>query len=254
MTFVSYSHRDLEWCQDLLVMAAPLMKYGSIQFFSDSDIAAGSAWRTTIQKNLDKTVVAVLLVSRHFLKSPFIMDTELPYILDACKKRELTVLWVLVSECLYKKTPLREIQAALPTSTPLEAMSKANRSTALKTLCEKIDSAWSQSEPPKLNLSLHGKKVQQKMENLKILARPATRRTEIFIRSDNSGDWYHQGPVLPGHDTRTCHFGSLKTTPGTGFHMMAMTTDSSVPDQRGKPMKPMPTYRFRADGLRVIRA
>ena len=115
-------------------MAAPLTKYCGMQIFSDSDIAAGASWRSTIQKSLDKSVVAVLLVSRHFLKSKFIMEIELPYVLKARSDRGLEVLWVLVSDCLYKQTPLQPIQAALPTSPTLEAMSKAARSTALKTV------------------------------------------------------------------------------------------------------------------------
>jgi len=93
-------------------MAAPLTKYGGMQVFSDTDIAAGALWRSTIQKSLDKSTVVVLLVSRHFLKSPFITDVELPYILKARNSRGLSVLWVLVSHCLYEETPLQPIQAA----------------------------------------------------------------------------------------------------------------------------------------------
>jgi len=47
-------------------------------------------------------------------------------------------------------------------------------------------------------MALRGKKVQKRMVDLKILVRPAMRRTEIFVRPDNSADWYHQGVVNPG--------------------------------------------------------
>src|ERR1051326_8121963 len=117
MIFVSYSQVDAKYCQDLLTMAAPLTKYGGMQIFSDADIAAGASWPSTIQKSLDKASVAVLLVSRHFLRSRFIMDIELPYILKARNVRGLEILWVLVSHCLYEETPLQPIQAALPTGT-----------------------------------------------------------------------------------------------------------------------------------------
>jgi hypothetical protein len=235
-------------------MAAPLTRYGGLQMFSDSDITAGASWRSTIQKSLDKSVVAVLLVSRYFLESKFIMEVELPYILKARGARSLVVVWFLVSDCLYKHTPLGEIQAVLPTKSPLEAMRKADQSAALKTVCEKIEAAWMAAEQPKLNMALHGKKVQQRMENLQILARPATRRTEIFIRPDNSADWYHQGSVNPGHEERTCHFGSVTIRTGSGFHVLAMTTDAPVPHQGGKPTDPLPKARTRVEGLRVIRA
>src|SRR5437016_2998389 len=120
MIFISYSHVDAKWCEDLVTMAAPLTKYVGMQIFSDADIAGGSTWRSAIQKSLDKATVAVLLVSSHFLKSPFIMDVELPYMLKARDARGLEILWVLVSHCLYEVTPLQPIQAALPIATPLE--------------------------------------------------------------------------------------------------------------------------------------
>jgi hypothetical protein len=253
MIFVAYSHRDADWCEEVVTMAAPLMRYGGLQSFSDSDIAAGSAWRSTIRKALDKSAAAVLLVSRHALSSKFIMDTELPYILTARKDRGLVLLWILVSDCLFEKTPLEPIQAALPTSAPLEGMSRADRSKALKKLCEKIDTAWRNFERPRLNLALQGRKMQKRVENLQVLSRAATRRTEIFVRPDNQADWYHQGPVLAGEVARTCHFGHPNTKPGTGFHILAITTDSPVPHQGGKPTNPLPKFRTRADGLRVIR-
>ena len=93
----------------------------------------------------------------------------------------------------------------------------------------------------------------QKVQNLQILGRPAIRRTEIFIRADNSNDWYHQGPILRGHVSRTCHFGGDKAKAGTGFHVMAMTTDTPVPNQGGKPTKPLPKERTRSNQSRVIR-
>jgi len=110
MIFISYSHNDSKWSEDLLTMAAPLQKYGGITVWSDADIAAGSKWRSTIQSSLDKAAVAVLLVSRHFLKSEFIMNVEFPYILRARESRGLRVLWILVSDCLYKETALEPIR------------------------------------------------------------------------------------------------------------------------------------------------
>src|ERR1041385_1795083 len=100
--------------QDLLTMAAPLQRYGGINVWSDTDIAIGSKWQSTIRNSLDKAAVAVLLVSRHFLESKFISEVELPYILNAWRQRGLKVLWVMVSHCLYEETPLEAIQAALP--------------------------------------------------------------------------------------------------------------------------------------------
>jgi hypothetical protein len=222
--------------------------------FSDADIGTGASWRSNILKSLDEASVAVLLVSPYFLNSAFIMDVELPRILKARRERGLELVWVLVSHCVYEVTPLEPCQAALPTETPLEDMSEPKRKAALKSLCLKIAAALKAAETPKLDPTLNNKKVSMKVEELKVLARPAIRRTEIFIRADNSADWYHQGPVLPGKATRTCYFGTDKTAVNTGFHIKALTTDLPVPHQGGKPTKPLPKARTQSGEVRVVRA
>jgi hypothetical protein len=233
-------------------MAAPLERAGR-RFFADANIAAGATWRASIQNALDRTSVALLFVSRHFLNSKFIMERELPYFLEARNNRGLAVVWVLVSECLYDGTAIETIQAALPTNTPLEAMPTAAKNKALKDLCGQIDRAWKASENPKLNVAYEGKKVRQMMDNFQLLAYPANRRVEIFVRPDNSAHCYHQGAILAGQRSLRCYFGSVDTKPGRGFHIIAVTTEAAIPNQGGKPTNPLPKYRTIADGLRVVR-
>lgn len=91
------------------------------------------------------------------------------------------------------------------------------------------------------------------MENLKLLLRPCTRRAEVFIRADNSNDWYYQGWIEAGKQSCTCYFGNDKTPPKVGFHIIAMTTEAQVPNQGGKPTKPLPSYRKLSNEVRVIR-
>ncbi len=155
-------------------------------FFTDRNIVAGEDWRSAIQNALDRTAVAVLLVSRHFLKSKFIIERELPFFLSARNGRGLAVVWVLLSECVWEETPIVSIQAALPTNRPLEAQPADGKNKALKDLCRQIDRAWNASENPKLNGAFEGKKVQQMMDKFQVLAHPVNRRVEIFVRRDNS--------------------------------------------------------------------
>jgi hypothetical protein len=254
MVFISYSHADAKWSQDLLKMAAPLQLYGGINVWSDADIAAGSKWRATIQQSLDKAAVAVLLISRHFLTSKFIMEVEMPCILKGREQRGLTVLWAMVSHCLYEETPLQAIQAVIPPAIPLEGMREVEKNAALKAICLAIKSAWLSYECPVINPALNGAKVQRRMENLHVLASPARRRVEVFVRADNTNAWYHQGPILEGRVALTCNFGNEKTTPGTGYHILAITTNAPVPHQQGKPTKRLPKERTRSKEARVLRS
>src|SRR4029077_5372986 len=82
--------------------------------------------------------VAVLLVSAPFLASDFISTVELPYFVDAARRRHVNLLWVPVSPCLYKHTPLAEIQAAHDPSRPLSTLSESERDVALVAICQKI--------------------------------------------------------------------------------------------------------------------
>jgi len=178
----------------------------------------------------------------------------MPYILKAREQRGLTVLWAMVSDCLYEETPLQAIQAVIPSAIPLEGMREVEKNAALKAICLAIKVAWLAYERPVINPVLNGAKVQRRMENLRVLACPARRRVEVFVRPDNSNDWYHQGPILEGHVGLTCNFGNEKTKPGTGYHIVAITTNAPVPHQRGKPTKPLPKERTRSKEERVLRA
>ena len=198
--------------------------------------------------------MALLLVSRHFLDSKFISEVELPYLLQAQESRGLRLLWVMVSHCLYEETPLGPIQALLPTEAPLEAMGESDKNAALKRMCNAIKKALLDYERPTINPALNGLQVQRRMENLRVLASSARRRVEIFVRPDNSNDWYHQGPILAGRSNLTCHFGKERTKSGTEFHILAVTTEAAVTHQGRKPTNPIPKHRTKSEQARVLRA
>jgi hypothetical protein len=221
--------------------------------FSDQEIEAGDLWRKVILEFLEKATVAVLLVTAEFFESEFIRKVELPYLLKKHREGSLTIIWVPVSPSLHEETPLGPLQAALPTGKTIKEMPKGERDAAWKKVCQKVKNALVAREKPAINAALEGTKVPRRVQNLQVLSRPATRRTEVFIRADSSEDWYHQGPILAGGMMLTCHFGNDKTKPGTGFHVRAITTDQAIPHQQGKPTKPFPKARTESLRVRVIR-
>jgi len=133
-------------------------------------------------------------------------------------------------------------------------MSEPKQKAALKALCSKIAKEFKAAETPRLAPALKGKRVSRKVQDLQILAQPAKRRIEIFVRPDKSNDWYHQGPVLPGKVTCTCYFGTDKTPANTSFYIKAVTTDLPITHQGGKPAKPFPKSRTQSEEVRVVRA
>jgi internalin A len=135
--FISYSHADGDWRKVLEKMLAPMSRRKGISVWSDIKIPPGAKWKDEIEKALDRTKVAVLLVSPDFLVSEFIVNNELVPILNIARNNGLTVLWVYLRPCGVRYTDLADFQAAHDTKTPLAKLSR-NREQALLEICEKI--------------------------------------------------------------------------------------------------------------------
>lgn len=125
--FISYSHRDKKLMEDLLLHLKPYLRSGSVTAWSDQQIASGAQWFQEIQAALDKTRVAVLLVSSDFLASDFIHEHELGPLLKEAKAGGVRILWIPLRAAAYKETPLKDYQAVSPPDKPLAGMSKADR-------------------------------------------------------------------------------------------------------------------------------
>lgn len=129
--FISYSHQDDRWRKRLATALAPYARNDEIALFDDSMIRAGSDWQSTLDREMDRANVAVLLVSANFLASEFVARVELPHILERAQRGGLTVTWVPVSASAWEITPLKSIQAAVSPARPLDQMTRPDADAAL---------------------------------------------------------------------------------------------------------------------------
>jgi TIR domain-containing protein len=138
--FISYSHKDSKFLDELLNHLKPLERAGLVAKWSDKEIAPGSQWFSDIQAALASTRVAVMMVTPSFLASDFIHDHELGPFLKEAEQGGVRILWIPVRACSYKETPLKNHQAVGDPDKPLAQM-KAERDGAWVKVCEEIKKA-----------------------------------------------------------------------------------------------------------------
>ncbi len=142
--FISYSHRDTVWLEELRPHLVALARERQIEalFWDDTRIRPGSNWRDEIDQALADAGVAVLIVSKHFLASEFITTRELPPLLAAAKARQATILPLVVAACRYANHPeLGPFQTVNAPDEPLEGMPKARWEAMLVRVTELADQA-----------------------------------------------------------------------------------------------------------------
>lgn len=99
--FISYSHKDKEW-KDRIVTFMQCMKQQN-QFdyttWDDGEIHLGDEWSNIIQSMIEKSKIAILVVSPDFLSSKFINETELTWLLNQRDIGELAIVPLIVRPC-----------------------------------------------------------------------------------------------------------------------------------------------------------
>jgi hypothetical protein len=142
--FISYSHKDKRWLDQLQVFLKPMDRSGIINKWDDTNLKAGQKWRDEIQKALASAKVAVLLVSANFLASDFISDDELPPLLSAAAEGGAVVLPVLISPCDLPES-LSQFQAVNDPQKTLVDMKKGERDRVWVKVAKAIESAFAET-------------------------------------------------------------------------------------------------------------
>jgi hypothetical protein len=140
--FISYSHQDQRFLDELLTHLTPYLRTGAITAWSDQQIRPGSKWFDEIKAASASTSVAVMLVSADFLASDFIHEHELGPFLKGAEAGGVRILWVLIGDCAWKETSLKDYQSVVsPQDKAFASMTKAKRATAWTRVCEEIKRA-----------------------------------------------------------------------------------------------------------------
>lgn len=117
--FISYSHKDTSWLEDLKVHLKPIAREGLVDLWDDTRIKPGQLWKEEIENALADARIAILLVSANYLASDFIVTYELPSLLESARKKGLVILQVILEPCRFSSETISLYQAINDPSRPL---------------------------------------------------------------------------------------------------------------------------------------
>ncbi|WP_295426853.1 TIR domain-containing protein [uncultured Thiodictyon sp.] len=138
--FLSYSHADEAWKDRLVAQLGVLERAGKLRVWDDRRIGAGADWPPAIETELAGCAVALLLISADFLNSRFILDTEVPRLLQRRARGGLTVIPVFVRPCPWRRIDwINAIQGRPSDGRELSGMSPHDAEAALAALALEID-------------------------------------------------------------------------------------------------------------------
>jgi hypothetical protein len=138
--FISYSHIDRSFLGRLQVHLRPLVKESRIDLWDDTRIKAGEKWKQEIEKALNRSAIAILLISADFLASDFIVDNELPPLLRAAEEKGTTILPVIVKPCRFLRDKnLSVFQAINDPREPLIKLGEADQEELYAHIAERVE-------------------------------------------------------------------------------------------------------------------
>jgi len=109
--FISYSHVDETFKNDLVKHLDPLRRLGLIETWHDRKIKPGEVWDSSISSNLERAEIILLLVSIDFINSEYCYDTELERALERHDAGEAKVIPVILRACMWQQTPFAKLQS-----------------------------------------------------------------------------------------------------------------------------------------------
>ena len=104
-TFISYSHQDETWLNQLKTHISPLVRKGEISIWSDHEILAGQALNSEIKKNMASAELFLLLLSPAYFASDYCMDVELKHALTRYQSKSVKIVPIIVEACNWQSIP-----------------------------------------------------------------------------------------------------------------------------------------------------
>lgn len=109
--FLSYSHKDEKYRDELETHLASLKRQGIIETWHDRRIGAGKEIDSEISENLETADIILLLASSDFIASKYCIDIEVTRALERHEKGEARVIPVIIRPCDWHDLPFGKLNA-----------------------------------------------------------------------------------------------------------------------------------------------
>lgn len=145
--FISYSHRDEDFKDELVVHLSTLKRQGKIRAWQDRDIEAGAEWNAEIQQQLESAEIILLLITPRFLASDYCYDLEMQRAIQRHNEGTARVIPIIIKPCDWKGTPFEKLQVVPKDAKPVTSW--ADRDEAFVNVVEGIRRAVSSLQAKK---------------------------------------------------------------------------------------------------------
>ena len=136
--FYSYSHKDERFRNELETHLKLLQRQRLLETWHDRKIEAGDDWKKSIDDNLKRADIILLLVSADFIASDYCYEVEMKTALGRHDNGEARVVPVIVRTVNLKNTPIARLQALPKDAKPVSLW--RDRDSAWRNVAERIES------------------------------------------------------------------------------------------------------------------
>jgi TIR domain len=108
--FISYSHKDDELREELVIHLASLRRQGKIEAWHDRAIEAGEEWEAQIKGRLESAQIILLLISPPFIASDYCFDVEMQRAIARHHEGTARVIPIILRPSDWKESPFSKLQ------------------------------------------------------------------------------------------------------------------------------------------------
>jgi TIR domain-containing protein/KAP-like P-loop domain-containing protein len=132
LIYISYSRKDEQWLEKILVRLRPMEAAQQIRIFYDRTLNPGANWDTEYRANLEKAALGIVLLSPDWLAAGYANEVEFP----ALASRRL--IPVLVRDCDWHSHPISKFQILMADGKALASVRGAKQEQAFRVLVQSV--------------------------------------------------------------------------------------------------------------------